>query len=217
LRLQRAQEVTVQIVGTAAEAGTAGSLDGSGVIGAAVDVGVSIRPFPGASDASGGNAWLSQDGSCNAASPFNTLPLITEPGSGSATFYVCADGTSGTYQLSAIAGQSLGSEARAVSSTVVVQPEVAHAVATSTSCGQDAGTPGDIVMHLQDCIGNPVAVQGATWSVPGSTASPTTFSSGSDGSACIDAHAMTDAGPSAGAPASLNLSFCSSAVAVGGT
>ena len=75
---------------------------------------------------------------------------------------------------------------------------------------------GDIAVRLHDCMGNPVAVQTATWSIPGASGSPTSFSSASDGTACIDAYASQEGGADASTvPATLNLSFCSSPLGVG--
>jgi hypothetical protein len=118
--LQRSVQSYVQVrspqnasaSGADATSGAAPSQDAAAlsslVVGSAVDVVLAVQALP--SDAGGsGVAWLSTSSDCGQPNPFNTITVQTDLGSGTASFFVCADGTSGSYQLSAVAGGSYAS------------------------------------------------------------------------------------------------------------
>jgi hypothetical protein len=238
--LARGEAILVQVVTGGPDGGEAdaegGTSSGTPSAGGLYDVFVDVRPTTEEGDAGPpGNAWLTTDSSCSLdlVHPTSVL-LTTDPASGSASIYVCADGTAGEFTVSAIASDAMGTASTA-RTHVIVPREVARFTASQMPCGTDAGT-GDVVLLAQDCTGAPVQFGGGTWSVHGQSGGANPFATDPDGRACLettasgaaeggsgipdaaDEHssAIEAGGPPVGAQ-SLDISVCTGTLAVGGT
>jgi hypothetical protein len=206
-QLQRSTAMTVQIT----SALDADASDAIPIVGTGTGIGVSIRAD---GPATAGNAWLATTASCEPTE--SELFLTSTSSGGSASFYVCADGTSGQYAVVASAASLGMAPAITAESAVTVMPEAANVIASIGGCDTDAGAADYVALYFADCQNKPAQT---TATVDIGTGAPLTVASGPDGRACVAMPlATTDGGADASTRSvSVSVSSCSGLLQLGGT